>query len=457
MTADEAIRYIESHGLSREKKGLDNEKKLLKLLGDPEKKLRYIHVAGSNGKGSTCAMFASILKECGYKTGLFISPHLIRYNERISINGQDIPDNELSLAMDRVKEAEEEMGVALSQFEILTAAAFLYFAKESCDIAVLEVGMGGEYDPTNVIDAPLLSVITNIGLEHTKYLGNTLSEIAHTKAGIIKEGSPCICYDALDKEVLEVIEKICEDRKAPLTVADHSQIEPVSESFNGQIFKWRGETYEIPLVGEYQLHNVATVLTGMEILAESGVRINTETGAGTCESTDTDSGASYIDTETGRDIRITTAAIREGLKKVHWPARMEILSTDPLFILDGGHNPQCMKALSESLRKLVPGKDIVFLIGVLQDKDYPEMAAEILPIAKGFVCVTPDSDRSVNADTLSEYLKSKNVTAVSEKSIKEAVRTAVKMAGVGGCIVALGSLYLAGEIRREAEELSECF
>ncbi|MCR4739698.1 MAG: bifunctional folylpolyglutamate synthase/dihydrofolate synthase [Lachnospiraceae bacterium] len=421
MTEDEAIEYIESHGFSREKKGLSGEITLMHALSDPQKKLRFIHVAGSNGKGSTCAMFASILQAAGYKTGLFTSPHLIRFNERIKVNGTDISGDDLAKLADRVKTVEEESGLILSQFEITTAIAMLYFHKEACDIVVLEVGMGGEFDPTNVIDAPDLAVITNIGLEHTEYLGDTPEKIALTKAGIIKPGSDCVCYDSLKDGAYGVIKNVCLEKNVSLKRADISEMSIISETFNGQTFLWEDEEYTLPLNGRFQLHNAALVLTGMEILKKKGMRIPKE-------------------------------AVKEGLKSVVWPARLEVLNKDPLFILDGGHNPQCIKALAESLKSLKPAETAIIIIGVLKDKDHHEMIDPLLPLAAGFVCVTPNSERSLDASDLSDYLVGKNKKTVTCNSVKDAVQTAVRLSKDGHYIVATGSLYLAGDIRQEAEE-----
>ena len=236
MTPQEAISYIENYSWSTTRLGLDRTRALLHALDNPQKKLKFIHVAGSNGKGSTCAMLASILKSAGYKTGLYISPYIQVFNERIQINGQYIPDERLAEITERVKEIADGMEDHPSHFELVTAIAMQYYFEEECDIVVLEVGMGGELDSTNAIDAPEVAVFTNIGLEHTEYLGDTLEKIAKTKAGIIKPGTSVVCYDSAP-DVLKVIKQVCTEKKVPFRAADMSSIVPLSASLDGQTFR----------------------------------------------------------------------------------------------------------------------------------------------------------------------------------------------------------------------------
>jgi len=358
MTQDEAIRYIEDYGWSTTRLGLDRTRALLHALGDPQKKLKFIHVAGSNGKGSTCAMLASVLRESGYKTGLYISPYIQVFNERIQINGEHIPGNRLAEITERVRKIADAMEDHPSQFELVTAIAMQYFHEENCEIVVLEVGMGGLLDSTNAIDAPEVAVITNIGLEHTEYLGNTLEEIAETKGGIIKTGCSCVCYDAAP-EVVKTIKEICEDKNVPLSVADFSRIEPTGSDLDGQRFIYHRTGASscdehldvvIPLLGVHQLHNASVVLETVNVLRSRGWNITDET-------------------------------LCEGLKKVVWPARFEVLCKEPLFILDGGHNPQCAEALQTAIAEYLPGEKLTFLLGVLADKDYDSIVEMMMPYA----------------------------------------------------------------------------
>ena len=414
MTAREAIAYIENQGWSKTRLGLGRTRELLEMLGEPHKSLRFVHVAGSNGKGSVCAMLDSILRAAGYKTGLFTSPYIQDFCERIRVNSENIDGNALAEITERVKCAAESMDDHPSQFELVTAAAMLYFCESACDIVVLEVGMGGEFDATNVIDAPELAVITNIGLEHTEYLGDTIEKIARTKAGIIKEGSFCVCYDGAE-EATAVIREVCEARGVPLYCADFSNLRLISSGLYRQEIEWSGEKYSLGLIGEHQLHNAALVLTGVEALRERGWNIPAE-------------------------------AVRLGLASAKWRARLEVLNTAPLFILDGGHNPQCAQALAKSLGTLLGGRRAVMLVGVLADKDYAEIVRLIAPLASEFICVEPNSDRRLPAEELRRHIEDKGLCATACESIEDGIFTAIERAGTDGCAVAFGSLYMAGEV-----------
>ena len=415
MTAQEAIDYIEHYGWSTTRLGLDRTRELLQRLGDPQKKLKFVHVAGSNGKGSTCAMLDAILRAAGFRTGLYTSPYIQDFCERMQINGENIPGADLASVTERVRGAAEAMADHPSQFELVTAAGMLWFAERRCDIVVLEVGMGGALDSTNVIDCPEAAVITNIGLEHTEYLGNTLEEIAATKAGIIKPGCRAVCYDGAP-EVTEVVRRVCEEKNVPLRLADFSKIEPVSQTLDGQRFRRNGREYRLALLGAYQLHNVSTVLETVEALRDAGWDI-------------------------------PESAVEQGLASVKWPVRMEVMRRDPLFLIDGGHNPQCAEALAKSLQELLPGKKAVFLLGVLADKDYASMMATLLPLAREFVCLTPLSARALPAAELAKYLTERGAKATAFESIPEGMRAALDAAGGDGAVVAFGSLYLVGAIR----------
>ena len=415
MTVTEAISYIENYGWSTTRLGLGRTRALLAALGDPQKKLKFIHVAGSNGKGSTCAMFDAILRRAGFKTGLYISPYIQQFQERIQINGENIPDLRLAELTERVMGIAEAMEDHPSQFELVTAVAMQYFWEERCDIVVLEVGMGGALDSTNAIDAPLLAVIANIGLEHTEYLGSTLAEIASAKAGIVKPGTVCVCYDGAP-EATEVVARTCAESSVPFYLTDFSRLRPIDAGLDGQRFAWDGKPCFLSLLGPHQLHNAALVLTGVEALRSRGWSV-------------------------------PETAVEEGLAAVRWPARMEVLLRKPLFLLDGGHNPQCAEALAAGLDQLLPGKQVIFLTGVLADKDYESIFSLLLPYGETFVCVTPDSPRRLPADKLRDYLTGRGARAVACASIPEGVDHALSLAGENTPVVAFGSLYLAGAVR----------
>ena len=415
MNSTEAIEYIERYTWSRTRLGLDRTRELLARLGDPQKALRFVHAAGSNGKGSTCAMLDAILRRAGYRVGLYTSPYIEDFCERIRVDGENIPGDRLAAITERTAALADAMEDHPSQFELVTAIAMEYFRERACDIVVLEVGMGGALDSTNAIDAPEAAVITNIGLEHTEYLGGTLPEIAAAKAGIIKPGCACVCYD-LPPEAAAVVERTCRETGVPLTRADFSLLEPRSHSLEGQRFAYRGKEWDLALLGRHQLRNAAVALETVEALRRRGWTIGDD-------------------------------AVREGLRSVKWPARLELLGREPLFLLDGGHNPQCAEALAEALSELLPGKKAVFLTGVLRDKDYPRIMDTILPLAESFVCLTPFSDRALPGEELAAYLCQRGARAVSCADPAAGIAAALDAAGRDGLVVSFGSLYLAGAVR----------
>lgn len=415
MTSNEAIKYIESCTWSETRLGLDRTRQLLNALGDPQKHLKFIHVAGTNGKGSACAMLDSILRQAGYTTGLYTSPYICRFNERMQVNGESISDELLAQLTACVKPIADAMNDHPSQFELVTAIAMLYFRHMGCDIVVLEVGLGGELDSTNVIGCPEAAVLMNIGLEHTEYLGSTLAEIAAAKAGIIKPGCRVVCYPNT-AEVENVFEERCASLGAELHKADFSSIELHSTGLDGQEFSHSLlKGLKLPLLGVHQLKNAAVVLKTVEVLNESGWRIPEE-------------------------------AVRTGLEKTVWPARFEILSRDPLFIVDGAHNPQCAEALADNLRLLFKDRKLVIIIGVLADKDYDSMLNCLTPFAKRFVCITPDSPRALGAADLAAHLRSKGFEAQACVGVPEAIKQALDVCD-GAPVLACGSLYMAGDVK----------
>ena len=412
MTKQEAISYLEKQGRSTNGQSLERTRTLLEFLGNPQKRLKFVHVAGSNGKGSTCAMLDAVLRAAGYRTGLYTSPHIQEFCERIQVNGRNIPDGALAEITAQVRIVADTMDDHPSQFELVTAIAMVWFLREQCDIVVLEAGLGGARDSTNVIDPPEVAVITNIGLEHTEYLGNTVQEIALSKAGIIKMGCHCICYDG-PAEVTEVIQAVCTQREVPVTCVDFCEIHPLFHNLSGQRFMWRGEMLVLPLLGAHQLHNAAVVLLTVDALRRRGWHIDAD-------------------------------AVREGLRTVKWPARFEVLNRDPLFVLDGGHNPQCAQALAELLRDYLPGKRFTFLMGILADKNCNAILDAVEPVAARFLCVAPDNPRAVPAQELAEAIRARGGAAMPYDSVETSLRAALED---GGPVVAFGSLYMAGTVR----------
>ncbi len=413
MTAQEAIAYIENYTWSTTRLGLERTQELLRQLGDPQKRLKFVHVAGSNGKGSTCAMLSSILRAAGYRVGLYTSPYIQDFCERMQVNGENIPGETLAALTERVRTIADGMDDHPSQFELVTAIAMQYFLEAECDIVVLEVGMGGALDSTNAIDAPEVAVICNLALEHTEYLGDTLTAIAETKGGIIKPGCEVVAYPN-EAEVTETIERICREKNVPLTWADFGGIHPVRDGLDGQVFDYvNQERLFLPLLGAHQLKNAAVALTVIAALRR-------------------------------RSWRIPDEAVREGLAQTRWPARFEALHTAPLFLLDGGHNPQCAEALAACVARYLPGEKPVFLMGVLADKDYDAMIETVFRLGKQFICLTPDNPRALTGEALAADIRQKGGEAAAAASISEGIRLALE---AGGPVVAFGSLYLAGAIR----------
>ena len=418
MNRTEAIEFIENRPWQGFSLGMERMEELMKKLGNPQKGLKYVHVAGTNGKGSTCAMMTSILLKAGYKVGTFISPHLVNYEERFSVNNLPVSEKELIKLVDKVKKASSELSFVPRVFEILTAIGFLYFKKERCDIVVLEVGMGGRLDATNIIDESLVSVLMNIGLEHTEILGDTLEKIANEKAGIIKDNGDVVAYDNVD-EVINTFKNKAKEKHAKITVCDFDKIEILKEGRKGQVFNYKNfKNVELSLLGKHQFYNAATVIEACNILKRKGYNI-------------------------------TSKNIKDGLREANWNARLSLLATKPLFILDGAHNPQCAVALKESLPKLLGKKKAIMLCGMLKDKDYQSVMDMMTPFAKEFICLTPDSSRALDKKDLAKILMNKNQKAVTASSVYEGIEMALSEAGENGVVVAFGSLYLAGDIIKD--------
>lgn len=415
MEIKEALDYVNGTRWRGAEASLRRIRELMSLLGDPQKKLRFVHIAGTNGKGSCAAMTASVLRACGYRTGLYTSPYLYRFNERMQVNGEMIEDEALCRHISAVRDKAEKMDEHPTEFELMTAAAMLYFLEEKCDIVVLEVGLGGRFDATNVVDTPECSIIMNIGLDHTAILGGTVEEIAAEKAGIMKKNYPCVLYEQ-KRSVMDVVAERCRELDAPLTTADFSAIEPVFDSLEGQAFRYKGAMYALPLLGAHQLRNAAVVLETVGVLRARGWRLE-------------------------------DGDVEHGLYATSWPGRFELCAEEPDFIVDGGHNPQCAETVAENLMHYFPDNKRVLLIGVLRDKDYEKMTEILAPCADEFVTVAPDSPRALSAEELAGVLSrfSKPVTPCA--SVAEAVDTAKELAGEDGMVCASGSLYLVGSVR----------
>lgn len=417
MDYRQAVEFVESSSIVRERYGLEKLQQALHLLGDPHHHTEFVHIAGTNGKGSTAAMTASVLQTAGYRTGLYTSPHLMRYNERMQIDGVPISDEDFVEAASQVQRVCEQLGGVPIVFEVLTLMALWYFAQQHCDIVVLEVGIGGLLDSTNVIPSPKAAIITQLGMDHTETLGNTLEEIAAQKGGIIKEGTPTVMA-LQEPSAVAVVQQICDKHHAPLALADPERLRVLDASVAGQMLEDREYgKLKLPLAGEHQRKNAANVLEAVAMLRTQGYRISDDD-------------------------------VREGIAKTVWPARFERLSTAPDFILDGGHNPQCLHAATAALREYYPGQKVIFLVGMMADKDTDHMLAEMASIAKSFVCIRPDSPRAMQPQLLAQQLTERfHLPACACGSVREGIAEATRQAGKEGVVCALGSLYLAGEVR----------
>lgn len=406
---------------------------MLGILRHPEKGLTYIHVAGTNGKGSVSAFLCSILKAAGLKTGMFTSPHLIDFRERIQINGEMIPKEEVQRLGNFL--LVQDFGVQPTMFDYCLAMALLYFKEQQCDVIVLETGLGGRYDSTNAVGTPTVSVITKIGFDHMAILGNSLAEIAREKAGIIKKGTRLIC-ESQDAEVEEIFRKAAEEEK----VSSIEMIEPQKIRITGpQTFSAYGyENLTMQMLGLHQFENATAGLLAANAFLETYLYKKAEA-------------ENWDKKELENSIRAQIqSAVRTGIADTKWMGRMEVLQTEPFFMVDGAHNAHGVTALKKSLMALFPGEKFHFIMGVMADKDYEDMIAELLPLAIDFKTVTVQYSRSLEAERLAECIRKRGVDAVAKASLEEAMAEVTKERKEK--TVAFGSLYFVGEIEENYKE-----
>ncbi|MDK2866217.1 MAG: dihydrofolate synthase / folylpolyglutamate synthase [Clostridiales bacterium] len=420
MTALEAASFLEAYASPGSRLGLERVKALMHALGDPQDDLKYIHIAGTNGKGSTASMIASVLSSAGYKTGLYTSPALNRFNERIRVDGEEIDDASLMAIANLVTLQADKMDDKPTLFELMTAIAFIYFEKIACDFVVLEVGMGGRMDATNLIKEAAVSVITQIDKDHMSVLGDTLSKIAGEKAGIIREKTPVVLLNQ-DEVVMKLMRETCERFQAPLTVVSKGTICRSQRIDHMQCFDYgHYEALKIPLLGLYQLSNAALAVEVIDVLRRIGYTISDK-------------------------------AVRTGLEKVKWPGRFEYMCQKPLFVVDGAHNVNGIKAMAESLAMLFPAGKATILMGVMADKAYQEMIKCIIPYAERFICVTPENSRALPSRRLKEQIQMYfDGDVLDTDSVADGVALALKM---GWDTCAFGSLYMVGAIRAQFRQL----
>ncbi len=422
ISYDKAIEKIDSLLTFGSKPGLERIRKLLALMGDPQNDIKYIHVAGTNGKGSVCNMLAGILTAAGYKTGLFTSPHITDFGERIQINSEKISREDTASLTERffpLVEQLREQGVIITEFEFVAAIAFQYYKEQQCDVVVLETGMGGRFDATNVIAAPLCSVITSISLDHTAILGDTLQKIAFEKCGIIKQDGITV-YLPQEKEVNEQIDNTALQRNNTIIRAQITQAE--STSLDGTIVEIEGEKVTLPLLGRHQLKNLAVTLAAVKAVRQRGMRIEPE-------------------------------QIKKGIESVRLPARFEKLSDEPLIIVDGAHNPDGMRALAGSIDEYLSEKNILCVMGMLKDKESRDAASHLIGRVGEIIATTvPDTPRTRTAEDLKTILDELGFQTVSCPDPHEAVRQAVEKAACreNTMVLICGSLYLAAHTRQTA-------
>ena len=412
MNKNEAIEYIHSVSWRGSKPGLERINALCAALGNPQEKLKFVHVAGTNGKGSVCAFLSSILTCTGFKTGRFTSPYITHFNDRICIDGTPISDNELAKLVEKVKPIAESMEDKPTEFELITAIGFLYFLEQKCDIVVLEVGLGGKKDSTNVIMQPLLSIITSIDLDHTQLLGNTLAAVACEKAGIIKENCPVLA-GKMENEALERIKREAIKKSCSFDYVDAHEAKVLSQTFEGTVFDYNEfKNVNIKMLGNYQVNNACLAIRATELL------------------------------------NIDKSAIISGLSKAKWPARFELLSKNPIVIYDGGHNRQGIEACKQSYKRYFDKKAIV-ISGVMQDKEIDVIADNISEIADNVIALAPDNPRALAPCEYALLFKARGVACKIAQSEEEAAQKAIAIAREKDLpVLCTGSLYAYEKLSR---------
>lgn len=419
MNYKEARVYLDEVSKYGSVLGLESMRELLRHLGDPQNELKFIHISGTNGKGSVLAYLSTILSGAGYRTGRYISPTLFSYRERIQVDGEYIEKESLACHVTAIAAAVEDMQKAglpsPTVFEIETALAFLYFKEKRCDIVTLEVGCGGLLDATNVITTTLMEVIASISMDHTDLLGDTLAKIAAQKAGIIKPDTMVVSAQQ-KSEAAQVIEDTCKEQHCTLQMVDESKISNVHYGAEGQTFSYKTwENVAISLAGSYQIKNAALALEGVEALRKLGYALSDQ-------------------------------QVREGLLHTAWRGRFTTLRRDPTVIIDGAHNPAAALELKESLERYFPGKTLYFVMGMFKDKDYAQVIDLTAPLARHIITVeTPGNPRAMPARELAEAVGKVNPSVEWADSVAHGVEKALAMAGKEDAVIAFGSLSFLGE------------
>lgn len=432
MNYEETMKYIKSKEKLGWDFGLERTFKILEILGNPQKSLKCIHVAGTNGKGSVCAMLNQILIEAGYRVGMYTSPYLQEFEERIQINNNNISEDDLSLYISRVKAAADKISASENQhpteFEIETCAMYLYFYEQKIDYAVIEVGLGGRSDSTNVI-IPVLSIIASISFDHMNILGNTLSKIAYEKGGIIKENVPVVLYPQ-EEESLSTLKGICEKLNSEMILVPEDSVYLSDNNEKNNVYQnivvnTCENHYEIrlSLLGSHQLLNCATVIYAAEKLVDIGLVISKEN-------------------------------IIDALNKVSWPGRLEVLNKSPLIVLDGAHNIDGIKRLKESVLNYFKYDKMILILGILADKQVEEMTSIIAKMAVKVIAVAPHNIRAEEPEMLQSIIKKYNKNCVSFKNYEDAYKYALKSCSDNDLLLISGSLYMIGDMRKSIKKFS---
>ena len=423
MNYEEAMNFIQNTNKFGSVLGLDNIRELLERLGNPQDQLRVVHIAGTNGKGSTLAFLAGIFRESGYRAGRYVSPASFSYEERFRINEENISKKDLCFYMEKIKKISEEMvrdGMSHpTMFEIETALSFLYFLDKKVDVVLLETGMGGRLDATNVVKKPIATVIASIGMDHMQFLGDTLEKIASEKAGIIKEGCPVISYDNT-KEVNEVIKNKAKQMHAKVTFVNSAGIRVLQESLNGESFSYRSsdgrwyEKIEIPLLGRHQINNAALALETLNVIKNY-----------------------YC---------ISDFQTEDGMRKTIWRGRIEILEREPMVICDGAHNPDGAKSLLSFLQNNFTNQRLIYIMGVLSDKDYEQMVQILAPAADKIYTVAPDNPRALSSRELCNCISKYHQNVEERQRLAECLSEVRQKAEKDDVIIICGTLSFQNEL-----------
>ena len=419
MRYNEAVSAINSLMLFGSRPGLDRIMKLLDIMGNPQDNLKFVHIAGTNGKGSTSKMISSVLTDAGYKTGLFISPYIIDFRERMQIDGKMISREDVARCVAEtypILKNLKQNGIIITEFEYITALAFKWYYENNCDIVVLETGMGGLLDSTNVIKDTLVSVITSISYDHTAILGNTIEEIAFQKAGIIKPNSRTV-YFRQDECADTVIENKAKQENNKLFYADNLRFEVTEKNIEYTKFIYDGSEIKIRLIGKHQIKNAKLALCALNVLREEcGLNISKEN-------------------------------IVWGFEKADMPARLELICKEPVVLIDGAHNPNGMEALSEAIRQYIPEKKLVCIMGMLKDKDSNSSLEYLDGLIDAVITLEPDNPRKCTSEDLAEKAVKFFDMVYPMDNFTEAINKALDMAGDSGAVLVCGSLYLASQLR----------